>query len=58
MSNCYHCGAEEPQLELIVQDQNNTKFEVCKRCSKFFATLKRVLDDPENQKIMELLGDD
>ena len=46
------------ELELIVQDQNNTRFDVCKRCSKFFATLKRVLDDPENQKIMELLGDD
>ena len=58
MNNCYHCGAEESQLELIVQDQNNTKFKVCRACSKFFAVLKRVLDDPENQKIMELLGDD
>ena len=58
MSICYHCKSEEPQLELIVQDQNNTKFEICKRCSKFFAVLKRVLDDPENQKLMELLGDD
>jgi len=58
MSECYHCKTETTELELVVQDQNNTRFDVCKRCSKFFATLKRVLDDPENQKIMELLGDD
>lgn len=58
MSECYHCKSETTDLEIIVQDENNTSFDICKRCSKFFATLKRVMDDPENQKIMERLGED
>lgn len=57
MTNCYHCNGETEDLEIIVQDEQKTKFVICKRCSKFFATLKRVLEDPENQKLMELLGD-